>query len=72
VRRLLEILRFRGAFPAFDGDLTVLETGRDGELAFTWATAECSTTLLADFRTKAYRITTTEGGEERVRFSAEG
>jgi sucrose phosphorylase len=72
VRRFLDILRFRGSFPAFDGDLTVVETGTDGELAFTWATADCSTTLRADFRTRAYRITATEGGEERVRFSVEG
>jgi sucrose phosphorylase len=70
VARLLEILRFRNGFPAFDGELTVVDTEVDGELTFTWADAACSTTLRANLRTKTYSITVQENGEERTAFSS--
>jgi sucrose phosphorylase len=72
VARFLEILRFRNGFPAFDGDLTVVDTDVDGELTFTWATQEgASTTLRANLRTKTYEIIAQEApGTERVVFSS--
>jgi sucrose phosphorylase len=70
VARFLDVLRFRNTFPAFDGDLSVAETDTDGELLLTWSAPGCSTTLHADLRRRRYRITTTEGGEERVRFAS--
>jgi sucrose phosphorylase len=70
VARFLEVLRFRNGFPAFDGDVTVAETGIEGELLLTWATVDARTSLRANLRTKAYTITAaSDGGAERVVFA---
>ena len=71
IARLLEILRFRNTFPAFDGDLTVVDTEVDGELVFTWTAAEARTTLRANLLTRAYEITAAQGSEpERTAFTS--
>ena len=55
--RMYEIMRFRNTYPAFDGDITVGEDKKDGQLEIAWKKDKYVTTLKADFNTKAFSIT---------------
>ncbi len=72
VRRQLELLRFRNAFPAFgfDADLAV-DDAVPGTLGLTWRRAGCTASLAADLRTAAFRIRATDA-DGREAFAMEG
>ncbi|WP_337099908.1 sucrose phosphorylase [Paenibacillus sp. YIM B09110] len=57
LQRLLEVMRFRNSYPAFDGDIEIDEQAENGTLAITWRNQEHWTALHADFGTKQYQIT---------------
>ena len=60
VHQLLEVLRFRNQFPAFDGSLTIDEE-RDGVLVLTWTDETSEASLRADFTTTSFSISTRRG-----------
>ncbi|MGO4374117.1 sucrose phosphorylase, partial [Paenibacillus sp. MCAF20] len=57
LQRLLEMMRFRNAYPAFDGEIEIDDQAENGSLGITWRNGEHWTALHADFRTKQYQIT---------------
>ncbi len=59
VKRLMEIMRLRNEYPAFNGEFSVDETLPQGQLRITWTLDAWKTELSADFATKKWRITYT-------------
>lgn len=66
LQRLYELMRFRNTHPAFDGDITVDQSAEPGMLAITWRNQSAFATLRADFRTKEFQITCSEGEAVRT------
>ncbi len=56
LKRMLQIMRFRNTYPAFDGDLSITEHVNPSILDVYWSKDEYTTHLLADFITKQYTI----------------
>jgi sucrose 6(F)-phosphate phosphorylase len=66
VRRLLELIRFRNTYPAFNGSFEVLESG-GSELRLSWEKGESRCVLFVDLDEKKARIEyRTEEGEVRI------
>lgn len=65
IQRLLDLLRFRNSFPAFNGCFDVSEES-PGVLVLTWTDAGTSTTLRADLPARSYRVTARRGKETPV------
>ena len=57
LQRMIDIMRFRNSYPAFDGSMEINESAENGILQVTWRKEKYATTLCADFRTKAFEIT---------------
>jgi sucrose phosphorylase len=55
VKKLFALMRFRNAYPAFQGDFHCEPIGDDA-LALTWQKGEYKTTLRANLKTHEYRI----------------
>jgi len=68
VRNILDLMRFRNECDAFNGDITLSPLGEHGKIAVTWAKGDHSTTLDADFVTKAFTVTERKGDTETVIF----
>lgn len=66
VQAIHQIMRFRNTCPAFDGVITIDPCCKQGMLRITWRKDECSTTLDADFTTKAFCITEKNGNKEQI------
>jgi sucrose phosphorylase len=56
LKRLFNMMRFRNACPAFDGECRVLESSADALLHVEWRNGEYTATLRADLPTRAYAI----------------
>lgn len=63
---LLDILRFRTASSAFDGELTSDDTVGSHVLDLTWRDGDASARLVADFRAKSFTITEERAGSTRT------
>ena len=61
-----EIVHIRNTCDAFDGDVTISPLSDPTKLSVTWTLGDHSTTLDADFATKAFRITEKQGSEETL------
>ncbi|MBC3760839.1 sucrose phosphorylase [Quadrisphaera oryzae] len=64
VALLLDVLRWRNRCAAFDGDLTVTETDRPGELLLRWTAPGSSAQLRADLREHTWQVTETADQED--------
>lgn len=62
VQLFLEVVRFRNSFPAFNGEFSQ-HSPSDGVLELTWAGDGCSTTLVADFGSAWFVVSSTTGQE---------
>lgn len=56
VRRLLNLMRFRNTYPAFNGDFRVVGTDNEYQLELSWRKGPYQATLRADLRTHQYTI----------------
>ena len=63
VRDQLELMRLRNTSPAFDGELTVINTD-EHHLHLTWKHQECTATLNADLRDHNFSITQRESSND--------
>ncbi len=63
VRDQLKLMRLRNTSPAFDGELTVSNTG-EHRLHLTWKHQECVATLNADLRDYSFSITHKENASD--------
>jgi sucrose phosphorylase len=67
VQRLAALLRLRNTHPAFGGDWTLGEDGRDeGGLHMTWQKDGEVAALAVDLRARTYQVTITVDGEQRT------
>lgn len=67
VQRLLRACELRNTHPAFDGDWTLLDEGRDeGRLAMRWDAGDDHATLRVDLRERTYEVTFTVAGSTRT------
>ncbi len=67
LQRLMEIMRFRNTYPAFNGEIEIDERAENGKLIITWRDNEHWTTLNACFNSKEYQIAyAMEDGTEAV------
>jgi len=66
VQAIHQMMRFRNSCDAFDGDVTIAPLTDPSKISVTWAKGDHSTTLDADFATKAFRITEKQGSEETL------
>lgn len=57
VQKLLQLMRFRNAFPAFEGDFIIRETDAEYLLALQWKKDRYETTLEANLKTFNFTIT---------------
>lgn len=57
VQKLLELMKFRNSYPAFNGDLNIVETGTNYLIELIWEKGEYRTTLKADLKTLNFTIT---------------
>lgn len=64
--RLYKIIAFRNRYPAFDGEITVGDEGKQGMLHIRWKNGAYEAALYADFKTYAYTITYLVDGAEKV------
>ncbi|MBO9598716.1 MAG: sucrose phosphorylase, partial [Cohnella sp.] len=56
LQRLMEIMRFRNTYPAFNGEIEIDERAENGKLIITWRHLGHWTTLSACFNSKEYQI----------------
>ncbi|WP_058749378.1 sucrose phosphorylase [Curtobacterium oceanosedimentum] len=61
VAQYLEVLRYRNSSAAFAGEVAVKQTPDDHTLHLSWTGAEIRSDLRADFRSRAWTITETDG-----------
>ena len=57
IRKLLNLMKFRNAYPAFNGDFKVVEDGDDCLLTVLWQKGKYETKLQANLRTYKFSIT---------------
>ena len=57
VQKLLELMKFRNSYPAFNGGLNITETGIDHLIELSWEKGEYRTKLKADLKTFNFTIT---------------
>ena len=69
VSDVLDILRFRNTFAAFDGEFTIEDGDSASELVLTWSTETEGTTLRADFEHKTFTISARDEDGDRVVFA---
>lgn len=68
---MYRIMRFRNECPAFDGKVEIGDDSADGKVSITWRSGEHTARLCADFATKAFAITTSDGTGEHAFFVQE-
>jgi len=56
VQNLVKLLKFRNEYPAFDGDMKILETDNDSTLIISWIMDEYIAELNANLQTKEFTI----------------
>lgn len=59
VKRLLKLMKFRNEHPAFNGNMTLPDSGED-ELIIRWDNDEAQATLIVDLHTKKAKISYTD------------
>lgn len=72
VAAFLEVLRFRRSSLAFDGSFRSDAAAEPHMLDLTWTNEDASARIVADFTSKSFSVTATEGGVERVIFEQAG
>lgn len=61
VKAFCRLIRFRNSHAAFDGDFRILESASDSTLRLRWSAGEDWAELDADFLTRTFRISYSEG-----------
>ncbi|NLG85599.1 MAG: sucrose phosphorylase, partial [Firmicutes bacterium] len=56
VQKLLNLMRFRNIYPAFNGEFRIVDTNNEHQLELSWRKDHYQTTLRADLRTHQYTI----------------
>ena len=67
VKRFVELIRFRNAHPAFDGDFEMRESGVT-ELHIRRQKNDAAAELLIDFGSRSFQLTSTVAGDSRVAY----
>lgn len=57
LKRLMEVMRFRNEYPAFDGELSVVQNPEENTIVMTWKKDSLQTSLHANLKNFAYQIT---------------
>ena len=65
VQRLIGLIRFRNAHPAFSGDFE-LRDSRETELHIRRRKNDAAVELLIDFRSRSFQLTSTLAGDTRM------
>lgn len=56
IQNLIKLLEFRNEYPAFDGDIKIVETGNDYKLIISWINGKYIAELKADLKSKDFNI----------------